>query len=74
MIRNPTIVSSTKTDETGNAVSVALVFAIAYLALALGDTVLLAPSRAVAAEVTPVQDHLDWVGSAAYLAQFDSSD
>lgn len=61
-------------ERGGNDAILAIaVFAIAYLALAFGDTLLLAPSRAVAAE-TQEPPVLEWAGAAAHLAAFNASD
>jgi hypothetical protein len=49
-------------------------FAAAYLALAADDTMLLAPSRAAAAENTQDQAVLEWVGAASHVQQFDLTD
>src|SRR4051794_39555794 len=61
------------TGKASDFALMAAVFAGAYLAMAFGDTFLLAPSRAVAAEMQD-QGLLDWTGAAAHLAQFDASD
>ena len=48
-------------------------FVAAYLALAFGDTLLLAKSRAEASEI-PSPVVLNWIGTSERLSQFDWSD
>ena len=53
----------------GMGVSLALIlFAAVYCALGFGDTMLLAPSRAGAADAAEEQGPLAWIGAAAHLA------
>jgi hypothetical protein len=49
-------------------------FAATYMALAAGDTMLLAPSRAAAADNSQNQAVLEWIGSTSHANQFDLTD